>query len=242
MVTLTWNWNPEAIKQVLILYQKWILTVPDYITTDLNISYNNGTASLSIKFYKFNKIRFTEIDEFMFLNNPDIKICRGYLSKITDCWVSYDTGKAQPFSKMKSTMIFQPSFDDDYLNIFVDSINQLLEYKYNVVFQYNFTQMGGESKYGESSYFPKKAINALTIFMTWGTENLTNFCKSFTKEQYDKIIPFTSIYAFPNMIDYELEDYMNSYYGDNKDELIKIKTKYDPNNVFHWKQSIPVIN
>lgn len=42
------------------------------------------------------------------------------------------------------------------------------------------------------------------------------------------------------MIDYELDDFMNSYYGDNKDMLVDIKKKYDPNNIFNWKQSIPI--
>ena len=33
---------------------------------------------------------------------------------------------------------------------------------------------------------------------------------------------------------------MNSYYGDNSNKLIEIKKKYDPNNIFKYKQSIPV--
>jgi FAD/FMN-containing dehydrogenase len=32
---------------------------------------------------------------------------------------------------------------------------------------------------------------------------------------------------------------MESYYGDNKDRLIEIKTEYDPYNIFKYKQSIP---
>ena len=43
------------------------------------------------------------------------------------------------------------------------------------------------------------------------------------------------------MIDYDITNYMEKYYGSNKNKLIKIKTKYDPNNIFNWRQSIPVI-
>lgn len=40
------------------------------------------------------------------------------------------------------------------------------------------------------------------------------------------------------MIDYDLEDYMDAYYGSNADELRRIKTEFDPKNKFNWRQSI----
>lgn len=33
---------------------------------------------------------------------------------------------------------------------------------------------------------------------------------------------------------------MKSYYGDNRRKLIEIKKKYDPKNIFRYRQSIPV--
>jgi FAD/FMN-containing dehydrogenase len=42
-------------------------------------------------------------------------------------------------------------------------------------------------------------------------------------------------------MDYNIDDYMNAYYGSNQYKLIEIKKKYDPYNVFNFTQSIPVL-
>lgn len=238
--TFTWDWKPDIIKQVLTVYQDWITKIPYYITTDINIMYNKGNATFTIKFYKFKREQLIEADVFKNIGNPTITSCKGYYSQITDCWVNLDKGLSQPFSKMKSIMIFDKNIEDDYLSIYTNSINTLLEKQYNIIFQYNFTQMGGKSKEGNGSYFPREALIALSIFCTWEENNLTDFCQSFTTEQYNNLVPYTSEYVFPNMIDFELDDFMTAYYGNNQDMLIDIKKKYDPNNIFNWKQSIPV--
>jgi hypothetical protein len=44
IATLTWVWNSEEIFRLINFYQQWIINKPINITTDLNISYNNGSA------------------------------------------------------------------------------------------------------------------------------------------------------------------------------------------------------
>lgn len=58
---------------------------------------------------------------------------------------------------------------------------------------------------------------------------------------YDVISPLTSIYGDANVPDMELTNPLVSYYGaDNIAFLIDTKTKYDPDNVFTFPQSIPI--
>lgn len=237
---LTWNWNSKEAKIILELYQKFITKIPNYISTELNMTYNNGSATFTITFYKFSKKPFKEIIDFKNLYNPTITINRGYYSKLTDVWVSYDTGMAPPFSKMKSTMIFK-EIRSSGINILINSIDNLLKTNYQLNYQLNFSQLGGEVVNGNSSYFPKTAIVALTIFISWTSVELTDFSKKYVNDLYKKIEYYTSIYLFPNMIDYDISNYMEKYYGSNKNKLIEIKIKYDPNNIFSWRQSIPVI-
>ncbi|CAG8584239.1 15569_t:CDS:2, partial [Gigaspora rosea] len=60
---------------------------------------------------------------------------------------------------------------------------------------------------------------------------LENFAKEFRK--------YTSSESYQNLIDKELDNWQERYYVENIDELVKIKLKYDPHEVFRWNQSIP---
>jgi hypothetical protein len=46
--------------------------------------------------------------------------------------------------------------------------------------------------------------------------------------------------SYQNYISAQLENWQNYYYGQNLGRLIQIKNKYDPNNFFKYKQSIPL--
>ena len=235
--TLKWDWNTKHVKEIYSIYQEWILNLPKTISAEFNMTYNNKVASFSVKFIKFGEGDFIENNIFKNLHNPTITVCKGYYSKILDCWVNYDLGLNPPFSKIKSSMIFKP-INDEAIDLLVNSINFYVKKGYEFQYQLNFTQLGGEVVEGRSSYFPKSAIMVLSYFMQWTYPELTDELKSFLKKLYNKVVLFVSIYCFPNLIDYDLTDYMEKYYGSNKNRLLKIKQKYDPTNVFKYMQSI----
>lgn len=58
-----------------------------------------------------------------------------------------------------------------------------------------------------------------------------------SKYQYLQTITSGSYVNFPFT---PLSDYMSAYYGENQHRLYQIKQKYDPNNYFHFEQSIPL--
>jgi FAD/FMN-containing dehydrogenase len=43
-----------------------------------------------------------------------------------------------------------------------------------------------------------------------------------------------------NYCDLDLADYAAAYWGDNLARLIEVKQRYDPDNLFHHAQSVPV--
>jgi hypothetical protein len=52
--------------------------------------------------------------------------------------------------------------------------------------------------------------------------------------------PFVCGYSYQNYIHPDLTDWQHAYYGSNWDALVSVKAKYDPEDVFHLAQSIPL--
>ncbi|CAG8592739.1 14475_t:CDS:2 [Cetraspora pellucida] len=51
---------------------------------------------------------------------------------------------------------------------------------------------------------------------------------------------YTNYESYQNLIDRQLDNWQCRYYRENFEKLVEIKRKYDPYNVFHWNQSIPI--
>lgn len=242
--TLKWNWDTKIVSQIINFYQLWIINKPDNITTDLNMSYSTSGSTFYIKFFKFinfNKLEpFDEINEFKKFSEPNITYLEGYYTELLDQLVGTNSGTSYPFGKIKSSMVFD-LVKQEGIDLLVKSIDDLILLAKPFQYQINFTELGGAVVNNLSScYFPKSARYVITILNLWNAQELNELGKWIPNEIYSQLIKYTSVYCLPNMIDYDLQDYLTSYYGDNQNKLVEIKNKYDPNNVFNWKQSIPL--
>ena len=78
-------------------------------------------------------------------------------------------------------------------------------------------------------------------FVTFGTLSKAgvNANQTWLNSLWQGLRPSVSGYAYVNYIDPQLSDWQNAYYGSNLARLVHVKQKYDPDDAFHFAQSIP---
>jgi FAD/FMN-containing dehydrogenase len=57
---------------------------------------------------------------------------------------------------------------------------------------------------------------------------------------WQTVHPWGTGRVFSNFPDPDLEDWEHAYYGSNYEHLLEVKARYDPDNIFHFWQSLPV--
>ena len=251
---IQWDWDKDVCLQVLKEYITTINNNQDnsviYQFHMQSNEYSNQVNDFKVKVTKFynspnsNNI-IQEADNFKKYNNNNISIEKGYYTQNLS-WADYGNGLQAPFSKIKSSMLFNNiNYTDAQLNILISSIDYMVKNSENVDYQLNFSELNGQVASNSSinsCFYPRDATCVLSYFIQWPTQEDSDRFKSFMTQVWTNFKPYASSYCLTNIIDYDIDDYMTSYYGTNQDQLKTIKEKYDPTNFFKWRQSIPLPN
>ncbi|MFJ8529286.1 FAD-dependent oxidoreductase [Bacillus sp. NPDC094106] len=90
----------------------------------------------------------------------------------------------------------------------------------------------------ETAYFHRKAIIAQEYLSSWKCDDEEQINVQWIKNLRNAMSPYT-LGDYVNWPDIDIKNWQNTYYGSNFPKLRKVKTIYDPCNVFHFPQSIP---
>ncbi|KAF0431404.1 FAD-binding domain-containing protein [Gigaspora margarita] len=83
-------------------------------------------------------------------------------------------------------------------------------------------------------------VMELETLLDGHSKNVQNMCvKKHLKFSQGFQEKYTSYFCYQDYIDKDLPDWLTRYYGPHVPRLIETKKKYDPDNLFNWKQSIP---
>jgi FAD/FMN-containing dehydrogenase len=122
-------------------------------------------------------------------------------------------------------------------------------------FQREFPDLGGAlvfDSYGgainavppqATAFVHRDALCQLEISGTWGAGSSAATVagvQSWLAHTAAAVAPYTDGHAYQNYIDPTLADWRSAYYGSNLPRLERIKRAYDPDDVFSFRQSIPL--
>ena len=93
-----------------------------------------------------------------------------------------------------------------------------------------------------TAFIHRDALFLLVFGTSWGAEDSHRTVEAnrrWIEEFYDAMQPYVSDQAYQNFIDPALKNWQQAYYGANFERLVEVKKTYDPDDVFHFAQSIP---
>jgi FAD/FMN-containing dehydrogenase len=94
----------------------------------------------------------------------------------------------------------------------------------------------------ETAFVHRDSIALLSVGVGWATDerpHRVRALRGWADDLWEQMGPFTSDRSYQNFIDPALDDWPRAYYGENLDRLVRIKRRYDPDDIFRFAQSIP---
>ncbi len=89
-----------------------------------------------------------------------------------------------------------------------------------------------------TAYAHRDAKFVMNVHGRWETAGEDNKCVEWSREFFKKTKPFASSGAYINFLTEDETERVQSAFGANYDKLVEVKTKYDPENVFHVNANI----
>jgi hypothetical protein len=234
---LKWNWNTSQVYQIFDAWQAWIQQLPDTINPVLTLEYAKGNLSILLEALKVGPEPFNEWKAAFQSLNPEVEIETGSYAKLAQLWADSPT---TPFQKIKSLIAFQPiSFAA--IQLTVSYFEQLRASHAPFQVGFEFSAFGGKLAQGDTAFYPRQAFEWWHQAVNWNNQEDEEVSLASIRQFYTSVQPLVSNFCYANDVDYDLgSQYLEAYYGDHVSRLMQIKKTYDPQNIFHWKQSIPL--
>jgi hypothetical protein len=108
-----------------------------------------------------------------------------------------------------------------------------------------FLTGGAISRVGkrETAYWHRDATILSSIELNWEKHDspaLVTENEAWLSDFHEAMAEHTSHQCYQNFIDDSQHHYLHAYYGENLERLVRVKRATDPNNIFNYRQGIPL--
>jgi FAD binding domain/Berberine and berberine like len=245
-LNITWDW--KGFEPVVEAWQKWgpftdikITAILDLLTKDKGeiraLGESTGTAfelrrlvQPLIDAYPPKKL---EIKNVSYIDA--VKMFGGMMPGMEEYSVNHGDPDAHPF---KNT----GAFADRMLP--AKAIKILKDFLSNSPSSENKVQLqalcgrAGEVLPTETAYVHRKALFSLLYITKWENEREATVNTKWVENLRNTLLPYAEG-AYVNFHDNCIKDWLEQCYFENLPRLIKVKTKYDPENIFTFPLAIP---
>ncbi|VBB04991.1 Hypothetical protein LUCI_0197 [Lucifera butyrica] len=229
---ITWDW-PDA-KEVVKVWQDWAPFVDERLTSILELfTQKAGRISSSGEF-------LGQEDQLQYLLKPLTAAGKPIQVKVQtipyiEAVLKFDGGPGP--HKFKNTGAYV------YHSLSDAAINTLLYYMEISPGKDNSIQFqslrGAVSKIppAKTAYFHREANYIMQYITQWKTDNEESPNVCWVEKLRQSMLKYVDG-TYVNWPDIFIKNWPCAYYGANYRELVKVKRKYDPENLFHFAQSI----
>jgi FAD/FMN-containing dehydrogenase len=236
MYDIIWPWG--QMEEVVKVWQRWAPSVDERLGAILEVySKNNGLLHATGLFLG-SKAELTDLlKPLLTTGTPsEVNIQTLPWPALVDKWLAPDPIPTDMSNKFSSSWGFDP-FPNEAIKI----MRHFLEEATGTDSNFFFLNWGGAvsriSPYATAFYWrdPKFYFE---FSATWKDPSEAKRNLALVERTREMMKPFAKG-SYVNVPDFNIENFGPAYYGANFDRLRKVKTKYDPMNVFCYPQSIP---
>jgi FAD/FMN-containing dehydrogenase len=263
LFTINWSWAAAA--EVLSRWQQWTATAPDELWSNcqlqsggsdgLNVRSNGvfvGTAdALNAALQPLLAGLPTPTDQFV---GPEASYLHAMLVEagcenlsIGQCHLTgASEGGTLPRSSFAATSAYvTTAMSSAGIEAAVEAVQQLQDDNPELGGGLVFDAYGGAINTvapDATAFVHRHELCAMQSSTSWGpgdTAATVQGAQAWVAHTAATMAPFVSSSAYQNYIDPTLTDWAKAYYGANLPRLVAVKKRYDPDDVFHFAQSIP---
>ncbi|CEL59134.1 hypothetical protein RSOLAG1IB_09111 [Rhizoctonia solani AG-1 IB] len=133
----------------------------------------------------------------------------------------------------------------------ISAVDQIMEELHGVLSKHDpngkayltWVQVGGKSskpKAGDTAFYWRDTAYVSYFKLQWYDRQATNAMIDYVRKVREKLVQYTIQHkaSYVNFTDSTIPNWQEAYYGENYSRLQEIKQEWDPNNFFHFEQSI----
>jgi FAD/FMN-containing dehydrogenase len=259
-ISLIWNYNYTTCIHILpSLLETWQNFLETLSTDDLSTKIGINTNSIVITMIYFgtvSELRNSFVQPF--LNNIKVEgpsliqesknmafihyvyQYLGNCETLSNClekWMNMTPMKTKNMWKGKSHFVFQtlPSNATQTIaNYF--TMNSTPREAILMVYSYGGAIQNIASN--ATAFAHRSALYQLEYYVAYLNESDMESSLNWINSFYNSMSQYLAPFAYVNVADSNLNQFLTDYYADNKDRLQQIKKRYDPDNLFRYQQSI----